>query len=138
MREGEKREKEGGRERERKNELRVRPCFMFAKVRTPYRDGTPSSQLRERDRGRERVRKRGEGRCRICPELLFSFLKGITGALAPFSYLVFIRLVSVRTLILIEKVTQDIKNKLFTDWFVCWGVYYKTFYGRNCSRIVIS
>ncbi len=63
MREGGK-EKERGRERERKKELRVRPCFMFAKVRTPHRDGTPSSQVRERDRGRERVRKRGGGeRC---------------------------------------------------------------------------
>jgi hypothetical protein len=45
---------------------------------------------RERKRGRERVRKRDRvrERCRI-------FLKGMTGALAPFSYLVdnvFIRL----------------------------------------------
>jgi hypothetical protein len=32
--------------------------------------------------------ERGRERCRICPELLFLFLKGITGALAPFSYLV--------------------------------------------------
>ena len=43
---------------------------MLAKVRTP------SSPVRERER------------CRICPELLFLFLKGMTGALAPFSYLV--------------------------------------------------
>ncbi len=42
---------------------------------------TPSSIVRERDKERERER------CRICPELLF-FLKGMTGALAPFSYLV--------------------------------------------------
>ncbi len=46
---------------------------------------------RERERDKERVRKRGRGRererCRICPEFLFS--KVMTGALAPFSYLVF-------------------------------------------------
>jgi hypothetical protein len=40
----------------------------------------------ERERKRERLRKREGERCRICPELLF--LKGMTGALAPFSYLV--------------------------------------------------
>jgi hypothetical protein len=40
----------------------------------------------ERERGRERKRERE--RCRICPELLFLFLKGMMGALAPFSYLV--------------------------------------------------
>ncbi len=28
-------------------------------------------------------------RCRICLEFLFLFLKGMTGALAPFSYLVY-------------------------------------------------
>ncbi len=49
---------------------------------------------RERGRGREKEKKRetekeGEReRCRICPALLF--LKGMTGALAPFSYLVFL------------------------------------------------
>jgi hypothetical protein len=35
---------------------------------------TPTSPVREREN---------------CPELLFLFLKGMTGALAPFSYLVF-------------------------------------------------
>jgi hypothetical protein len=45
---------------------------MLARVRTPF------SPARERERERER--------CRICPELLFLFLKGMTGALAPFSY----------------------------------------------------
>ncbi len=35
---------------------------------------------RERDRQREKERKREKERCRICPELLFSFLKGMTGA----------------------------------------------------------
>jgi hypothetical protein len=47
---------------------------------------------RERDKKRERERKkekeRERERCRIGPELLFLFLKGMTGALAPFSYLV--------------------------------------------------
>jgi hypothetical protein len=38
----------------------------------------------ERERGREGERER----CRICPELLFLFFKGMMGALAPFSYLV--------------------------------------------------
>jgi hypothetical protein len=65
---------------------------------------TPSSPVRERERGRERDKEREEGReresekegkrerererCRICPKLLFLFLNGMTGALAPFSYLV--------------------------------------------------
>ncbi len=40
--------------------------------------------MRKKERERERKRERG----RICPELLFLFLKGMTGALAPFSYLV--------------------------------------------------
>jgi hypothetical protein len=71
----------------------VRVCFMR----------TPSSPVRERERGRERERERERvrkrerekdrererERCRICPELLFLFLKGMTGALAPFSYLVY-------------------------------------------------
>ncbi len=41
----------------------------------------------ERERGRERERKRGRERER-CRIWLFLFLKGMTGALAPFSYLV--------------------------------------------------
>ncbi len=51
---------------------------------------TPSSLVRERERGRETKRegeKEGE-RCRVRPELLFLFLKGMVCALAPFSYLV--------------------------------------------------
>jgi hypothetical protein len=66
------------------------------------RVSTPSSPVRERERERERETKReGERerererqrgrereRCRICPELLFLLLKGMAGALAPFSYLV--------------------------------------------------
>ena len=37
--------------------------------------------MRKRERERERERER-------CPEMLFLILKGMTGALAPFSYLV--------------------------------------------------
>ncbi len=57
-------------------------CFMLAMVRTP------SSPVREKERRRERKRERERERCRICPELLFLFLKGMTGALVPLSYLV--------------------------------------------------
>jgi hypothetical protein len=50
---------------------------------------------RERERGREKDReggrKRERERCRICPEFLFLFLKGMRGSLAPFSYLVTLR-----------------------------------------------
>ncbi len=63
----------------------MRACFVLAKVRACFmieRVRTPSSPVRERKREKE-----GE-RCRIWPELLFLFLKGMTGALAPFSYLV--------------------------------------------------
>ncbi len=45
---------------------------------------------RERKRDKERVRKRE--RCRIWL-LYFNFFKGMTGDLAPFSYLVYIYLV---------------------------------------------
>jgi hypothetical protein len=55
---------------------------MLARVRTP------SSSVREKERERERQRERKRQKCRICPELLFLFLKGMTGAQAPFSYLV--------------------------------------------------
>jgi hypothetical protein len=42
----------------------------------------------EKEGGREKERGgREKERCRICPEL-FLFLKEMTGALAPFSYLV--------------------------------------------------
>ncbi len=46
---------------------------------------------RERERWKEGEIERGRERerCRICPELLFLFLEGMTGAMAPFSYLVF-------------------------------------------------
>ncbi len=43
---------------------------------------------REREREREREKEGERMRCIICPEWLFSFLKGMTGAFAPFSYLV--------------------------------------------------
>ncbi len=48
---------------------------------------------REGERGKEREREGKRGReikrCKICIELLFLFLKGMMGALAPFSYLVY-------------------------------------------------
>ena len=43
---------------------------------------------REREREREREKEEERERCRICPELLYLFLKRMMGALAPFSYLV--------------------------------------------------
>jgi hypothetical protein len=57
---------------------------------------TPTSPVRERERERERKRegereregKRGRERDVEYPELLFLFLKGMTGALAPFNHLV--------------------------------------------------
>jgi hypothetical protein len=55
------RDKEGGRESEKEREI-----------------------VREKEGGRERGRKR-------CPKLLFIFLKGMTGVLATFSYLVYYR-----------------------------------------------
>ncbi len=58
----------------------MRACLMLPRV------FTPSSPVRERERKRNEGRE-GE-RCRICPELSFLFLKGMTGALSPFSYLV--------------------------------------------------
>jgi hypothetical protein len=54
--------------------------FMLARVRTPC------SPVRER--ARERKKERERERCIICPELLILFLKGMTGTLAPSSYLV--------------------------------------------------
>jgi hypothetical protein len=70
-----KREKERERERKREKE-RERE-----RQREKERD-------RERKREQERERERERERCRICPELLFLFLKGMTGALAPFTFLV--------------------------------------------------
>ncbi len=59
---------------------------MLARVHKD-RERTPSSPVREKEREKERKRERE--RCRICPEFLLLFLKGMTGALAPFSYLVY-------------------------------------------------
>ncbi len=68
-------------------------CFMLARVRTPsHRSERERERKGEREKKREgdRVikRERERERCRICPEFLSLFLKGMTGALAPFSYLV--------------------------------------------------
>ncbi len=58
----------------------MQSCVMLAKV------STPSSMIRERERGREgergRMRERERERNRE-----YLFLKTMTGALAPFSYL---------------------------------------------------
>jgi hypothetical protein len=56
----------------------VRACFMLGRVRTP------SSPVTERGRERERERERERGR-----EREYLFLNGMSGALAPFSYLVY-------------------------------------------------
>ncbi len=59
-------------------------CFMLARTLFTRQ----KERERETDGGREREREKERGReresCRICPELLFLFLKGMTGALAPF------------------------------------------------------
>ncbi len=88
------REREGGRE-----EFRVQACFILARVRKSERkrEGEREREREgERERKRQWVREREKNReggreregCRICPKLLFLFFKGMTGALAPFSYLV--------------------------------------------------
>ncbi len=65
--------------RERKREGRVRE----GREREREKEGGERERKRECERGGGRERKR----CRICP-ILFLFLKGMMGALAPFSYLV--------------------------------------------------
>jgi hypothetical protein len=65
--------------------------FTGTRERESAREGERERE-RERERGRERERERereskkeGEReRCRICPELLFLFVKGMMGASAPF------------------------------------------------------
>jgi hypothetical protein len=57
-------------------------CFMLARVCTPSLPVTERDKERERG-GRERKRERERER-----EREYLFLKGMTGALAPFSYLV--------------------------------------------------
>jgi hypothetical protein len=64
------------------------------RVRTPSPYKSEREKEGERERGREREKEGGRERKREgererekCPEL-FLFLKGMTGALAPFSYLV--------------------------------------------------
>jgi hypothetical protein len=59
--------------------LRVRACFMLARV------CTPSSPVRAREREVERETERERERLR---KREFLFFKGMTGALAPFNYLV--------------------------------------------------
>jgi hypothetical protein len=61
----------------------ARVCTTSSAVRERERESE-----KERKRKRERERERERERCRMFPESLFSFLKGMTGDLAPFSYLV--------------------------------------------------
>ncbi len=90
--------------------LQVRAWFMLAKVRTPSSSvrerereregGRERERGGERDRGREREKEGGRerkregerekegGRERKRERESIYFLKGMTGALAPFSYLV--------------------------------------------------
>ncbi len=57
---------------------------------------------------RERKKRNREREiCRICPELLFLFLKGMTGALAPFSYLIFYSKVKRDKMIVLTKPSHD-------------------------------
>ncbi len=69
-----------------RGKLRVRACFMLARV------STPSSPVRERERermgerGREREKEEEREKER---KREYLFLKGMMGALAPFSYLVY-------------------------------------------------
>ncbi len=79
-------------------------CFMLARVCTPSSPVREREREKEREKAREkererererkrerkkrRERERERERCRMCSELLFLFLKGMTGAEAPFSYLV--------------------------------------------------
>ncbi len=69
-------------------------CFMLARVSTLHRSQREGERKGEGERKREGEREWERGserereRCRICPEMLFLFLKGMTGAMVPFSYLV--------------------------------------------------
>ncbi len=62
------------------------PLHRSEREREKERDREREGE-RERKREREREKDRERERCRICLEL-FLFLKRMTGALAPFSYLV--------------------------------------------------
>ncbi len=73
------RKREGEKERERKRE--GEKDRGRERERERKREG-------EKERGRERGRVGERERCRICPESLFLFFKGMAGALAPYSYLV--------------------------------------------------
>ncbi len=83
-----KRERERVREGEREREREIKRERGRDRERERERE---REKEKEREKEGDRVRK-GEGeiereRCRICPEFLFLFLKGMTGALATFSYL---------------------------------------------------
>jgi hypothetical protein len=61
---------------------RVQACSLSPSLHTLF------TGQREREREKEGGRQRKRERCRLCSEVLFIFLKGMTGALAPLSYLV--------------------------------------------------
>ncbi len=70
------------------NSFSLRPVRIRGreKEREKEKEGERGIQReRGRERKRDRKRERGRERCRI---RCFIFLKGMTGALAPFSYLV--------------------------------------------------
>jgi len=72
----------------------VQALYAWKGAHTLFAGQREREREREKERERERERERGRERekeserCKICPELLFLFLKGMTGALAPYSYLV--------------------------------------------------
>jgi hypothetical protein len=94
----------------------VRACFMLARVHTPSslvreRERDEGKRERGRERKREREKEGGGGkrereRGRICPELLFLLFKGMTGALAPFSYLVIKNCHTIRWSLLLKNYSQ--------------------------------
>ncbi len=62
----------------------MRACFMLERVRT-IEIGAHQGFLKDAHTLFTGERER----CRICSELLFLFLKGLTGTSSPFSYLVY-------------------------------------------------
>ncbi len=67
--------------------------YAYKGVHTLFTGQREKEKEKERERKIKRETEKERERCRICPELLFLFLKGMTGALAPFSYLVQNRLI---------------------------------------------
>jgi hypothetical protein len=117
-------------------------CFMLARERTPSSPG----REREKEGGREREREResekeGEReRCRICPDLLFLFFKGMTGALAPFSYLIMLYYVAIVIVLLHVVIMNSIISYFYNEWISAEGSYAECRYGRygaECQDLFI-